>query len=320
MALKGRAAMTHENNTAEFPLDGEAAGGFAKALAHVNAWCEKHQWQVGVAEMALGAGIVAMGLKTGAVQMGVDVVLSAGSNAGLFGGASGAGLGALPGYLLGNIGVTALGGAVAIPAVALMGGGALILGLAGYGAADLVQEFLYPVPDFLELAASGALVLVGVPLLVDGAKRVWRDPDTSALRAAFKNNVVSLHQVTQERVIESIDGLTSYFETEVTPFLKELVTNPKSAVATAALVGLGAAGGSAVAVSSVTVLGSSTLGALGLSLGIVSAPVWPVVAGGGVAIAAAYGTWRYLKSRRHSLVAIAGGGLAPLRLGAPKSK
>ncbi|MDO8450322.1 MAG: hypothetical protein Q7T10_16105 [Rhodoferax sp.] len=312
--------MAQDDAMSEFHLNGGAESGFSRAMDHVKAWCAQHQWQVGVAEMALGAGIVAAGLKTGAIQMGVDVALSAGSPASLFGGMTGAGLGALPGYLLGNIGVVAMGSAVAVPAVALMGGGALILGLAGYGVGGLIQKYLHSAPDLLDLAGSSALVLVGVALLVDGARRVVKDPDVTALMAAFKNNVLALHQLTPARVIDSLSGLSAYFEAEVLPFLREVATNPKSAAATAALAALGAAGGSAVAVSSVTLLGSSSLGALGLSLGIVSAPVWPVVAGGGLAVAAAYGVWRYMRRSGPTLVAIAGNGLSPPVLPAPKPK
>jgi hypothetical protein len=102
--------MAQDNATFEFHLHGEAESGFSRALDHVKVWCAQHQWQVGVAEMALGAGLIAAGLKTGAIQMGVDVVLSAASNASIFAGVTGAGLGALPGYLLGNIGLVAMGG------------------------------------------------------------------------------------------------------------------------------------------------------------------------------------------------------------------
>jgi hypothetical protein len=198
-----------------------------------------------------------------------------------------------------------------------MGGGSLILGLAGYGLADVVQKFLHPIPSFLDLASSGALVLVGVALLVDGARRVFKDPDVTALMASFKNNVLALHQLTPTRVIESLSGLSTYFESEILPFLTELANNPKLAAAMAGLAALGAAGGSAVAASSVTLLGSSSLGALGLSLGIVSAPVWPIVAGGGLAVAAAYGAWRYLKRGAPPLTAIDGDGLSPPLLAAP---
>lgn len=271
--------MAQDDPTSEFHLEGEAESGFSRAMDHVKAWCAQHQWQVGVAEMALGAGLIAAGLKTGAIQMGVDVVLSAGSPASLFSAGAGAGLGGLPGYLLGNIGVVAMGGAFGIPAVALMGGGSLILGLAGYGVADLIQQFLHPIPSFLALASSGALLLVGVALVVDGARRVVKDPDVTALMATFKNNILALHRLTSGRVIDSLSGLSYYFKSEILPFLKNLATNPKS---------------------------SATLAAMGTA--------------GGLAGAAAYVTWLYMKRSGPTMEDIVGDGLSPPQLPAPKSK
>ena len=307
----------------EIRLQGEAESGFSRAMDYVNGWCSQHQWQVGVVEMALGAGILAAGLKTGALQMGIDIVLTAfakGATAKLFGAGAGAALGMLPGFLLGNIGVVAMGAAVGVPALALMGGGALILMLAGYGAAGLIQDFLHPVPSLLDVTSSAALVLVGVALLVDGARRVVKDPDVTPLMAAFKKNVLSLHRFTPARVIDSLPSLASHFESEVLPFLRELATNPKAAAATTALAALGIASAQAFAVSSVTVLGSGSLGALGISLGLVSVPVWPAVAGGTLVVPAVYGVWRYVRRSGPALAALGGDGLSPPRLPRPKQK
>jgi hypothetical protein len=58
----------------------------------------------------------------------------------------------------------------------------------------------------------------------------------------------------------------------------------------------GAAAGAAYAAGTVTVLGSSTLGGIGLSLGLVSAPVWPVIAGGLGAAGLGYLGWKVLRS------------------------
>ena len=58
----------------------------------------------------------------------------------------------------------------------------------------------------------------------------------------------------------------------------------------------GAAAGAAYAAGTVTVLGSSTLGGIGLSLGLVSAPVWPAVAGGVGAAGLGLLGWKLLRS------------------------
>lgn len=67
----------------------------------------------------------------------------------------------------------------------------------------------------------------------------------------------------------------------------------------------GAAAGAAYAVSTVTILGSTTLGGIGLSLGLVSAPAWPVVAGSVGAASIGYFGWKVLRSslRRKKLAA-----------------
>jgi hypothetical protein len=58
----------------------------------------------------------------------------------------------------------------------------------------------------------------------------------------------------------------------------------------------GAAAGAAYAAGTVTVLGSSTLGGIGVSLGLVSAPIWPVIAGGLGAAGLGYMGWKLLSS------------------------
>lgn len=66
--------------------------------------------------------------------------------------------------------------------------------------------------------------------------------------------------------------------------------------ATAAAGAGGAAVGAAYAAGTVTILGSSTLGGIGLSLGLVSAPLWPVIAGGAGAAGLGYVSWKLLRS------------------------
>lgn len=66
--------------------------------------------------------------------------------------------------------------------------------------------------------------------------------------------------------------------------------------ATAAAGAGGAVVGAAYAASTVTILGSPTLGGIGLSLGLVSAPIWPVIAGGVGAAGLGYMGWKLLRS------------------------
>lgn len=265
---------------------------------HISAWCASHQWEVGVAEMAAGAALVAGGLQSGAIQLTVDVVLSTLSDeltARFYGGLAGSSVGALAAHLLGNIGIAAAGTAIAVPAVVLMGGGALILGLAGYGVGELISQFLHPLPSLVDFTTATSLVAVGTALLVDGARRIAKDENVKSLATDFKDGALRLGKVTYESSLESLAALQKYLADEVQPFLDDIASSPRTAATTAALTAAGLAGGQAVAVGTVSVLGSSSLGALGVSLGLVSVPLWPVVAGGGVALAVAYGVWRMTK-------------------------
>ncbi len=283
--------------TIPVPVDGRRS--FENIFAYVEDWCKTHPWQVGVAEMSVGAALIAAGLQSGALQMGSDVVACTFSDevtARALSGVAGTVLGGLPGLVLGNIGVVAAGGAVGLPAILLIGGGALVLGLAGYGAGALVESFLHAVPAMAEVALSGTLAAVGIALLIDGAQRVSDDPEVGRLVAAMKQGILRVARFQAYSVITSMADLRAYLDAEFAPFMKELSTNPNSASAVAALTALGVVGGQAVAVGSVTVLGSSSLGALGLSLGLVSAPLWPVIAGGGLALTVAYCAWRVAKS------------------------
>lgn len=54
--------------------------------------------------------------------------------------------------------------------------------------------------------------------------------------------------------------------------------------------------GGSVAAGSVTVLGSHALGGVALSLGLVSAPLWPVIAGGAAGLAVGYGAWKLCRA------------------------
>ena len=62
-------------------------------------------------------------------------------------------------------------------------------------------------------------------------------------------------------------------------------------VSTVAVAGGMASLGGLAATGSVTVLGSHALGAAALSLGLVSAPLWPVIAGGAAGLGLGYAAW-----------------------------
>lgn len=254
-------------------------------------WCSKHQWQLGVTEMALGAALLTAGWQNGAIQMGVDFVvhtLNPGWAAEIAGGASG--LAGLATYFVGNIGVAALGGAFCIPALAIAGGAAIVFGLAGYGAAQLVQDFLHQAPSLGQFMTAAGLVAVATWLIIDGARRV---PLIREGLAQAKEAGLQLARVAAAFVVESAGAFATLVKDEVAPFLQKLTKDPATGAAILSAAGLGTAG-ALIAPSLVTVMGSSTLGSAALALGLVSAPVWPIVAGVGAGLAAGYGLWKFL--------------------------
>ena len=277
------------------PLSEQDEEQFKTLFNYAKDWCGKHQWQVGVAEIAFGAGLIALGVENGVIEMGTDLVaIAIGDDLGadILGGTGGTFLGVLPGLLVKSIGIAGMGTAIGVPAFALMGGGALILGLAGYGAGTLIEEFLNPLPSMADFTGAASLTLVGTALMVDGARRIADDDAVRGAATTFKNGVLNLGKVHAARVFATVSELTEYLDLEVGAFLKDLATDPKAFTGTAVLTAGGLGAGSLAATGSVTVLGSQTLGGFALSLGLVSAPVWPIIAGGGLALAAAYVIWR----------------------------
>lgn len=243
--------------------------------------------------MAAGAALLAWGVSSGQVLMGEQVVASRLSDIGgavgtALGGIAGAGLAAtlLKGVFVG--GVTLMQGTVCIPALVLVGGGAMILGAFGYTGADVVGRLLEP--NLAEMLGTGSSLSIGLALLVDGARRLIKDERVLNTSARFVDGVIHLDHRAGEVVATTLQ--------ELQELAREFSSH--SAVATASVAGGAAAGGVAgasLAAASVTVLGSHSLGAVALSLGVVSAPVWPVVAGCAAGLSA--GALVFLATKRY---------------------
>lgn len=260
--------------------DSESA--FTKFFDHAKKWGSEYQIEIGVAEMALGAALIAWGAHSNVFELGKDIVATAFPNNTLAEtvGAASAGAGGLGGYILGSIGVAAMGSAIGIPAGVVALGAAAIFGAMGYTITDVINDKLTQI-DFNELLGGlvGASALaVGLALLIDGARRVVTDPRILEVAAKLEDGAIYLSELTVQVVAKTMQ--------ELDKFMKE-----NNGYTISGMVGGGAAGlaiGSTLAASSVTVLGSQALGGVALSLGLVSAPLWPVIAVG-VAGAAAIG-------------------------------
>lgn len=265
--------------------------GFNSAFEHCKRWSAEHQAEVGVAEMALGVAAIAWGLQAGLIHFGTDVVGTELSDGGLLGGAAGAGVGGIGGTILGSIGVA---GAVTfgIPAVLLASGGSLILGAAGYGIGDVAQKLLTPPPGFGEMLAGASVTAIGIALIIDGARRVVTDERVLKKAAQFKDGVIHISSLTSKVIAKTMDEFQ-----EIIANLSKNQSVQEAALATTttstAIAGTAIGGG--LAAGSVTVLGSHGLGAVALSLGLVSAPVWPVVVGGAAGLAVGLAAWKGVK-------------------------
>jgi hypothetical protein len=204
------------------------------------------------------------------------------------GGAGGGLGGGVAGAILGACGVVPFGG-IAIPAWLMVAGGSAIFGAAGYTIGDAVHNFLNPAIDIGQVFAGGSLLAIGIALVIDGARRLITDPKFKQLLCDFRDGVIYLATSTAKIVADSFEAL------------KRLVIpdGPADAIGTSvggvAGAGAGVAIGGSVAAGTVTVLGSHALGGIALSLGLVSAPLWPVFAFGAGGAALGYGAWKLTK-------------------------
>jgi hypothetical protein len=111
----------------------------------------------------------------------------------------------------------------------------------------------------------------------------------------FRDGVISLVPQASEVVVATWEDLQE--------LMKEAARSPSAYATSGATALAGAAIGSSIAAGSVTVLGSSTLGAAALSLGLVSAPIWPIVSCGAAGLTLGLAAWKgvqHLRDRGNS--------------------
>lgn len=240
--------------------------------------------------MALGAGLISWGVNQGIIAMGTDIVaINVESIVGAVGGSS---IGAIAGSYVGAIGIVAGGGAIGIPALAVIGGSSLILGLAGYTTGDIVHKFFNTATfDVSRIMTSGALIAIGLGLFLDGGRRLIKDKKVTHLISEFKNKIIYLKKLTVDIIASSVE--------ELKLLIRDFDYNSNSLLASVFASGagayIGAIGGGSIATSSVVLAGSHTLGGLALSIGLVSAPIWPVILGGVIGLSVSYTAWKAAK-------------------------
>jgi hypothetical protein len=265
---------------------------FQKALDYCKNWSETHQAEVGIAEMALGAGILSWGVMNGHISIGQDVLASSlaeiGGVTGMGVGATGASMVALTllkGLFVG--GVAGIAGVTAIPAIALIGGATAIFGAFGYVGGDLLEKVIDPPMGFGEFLGNASTLAIGAALMIDGARRIINDDRALELASSFKDGVI--------RLSSQATTVVARTKEEYDKLVKDFSENSEAKWITLAGAGSGTLLGTMLAGSTVTVLGSKALGAAALSLGLVSAPVWPVIAGAAAGLAIGVAAWKGVK-------------------------
>lgn len=288
--------MKNNPDSSRIPFDKSV---FKNALDKCIEWAADHKAEVGMIEMALGAAVLSWGVMNGQIVMGSEIVASKLAD---IGGATGAGVGAVGSALIAATflkgifvgGVVGVAGVTAIPAIALIGGGSLILGAFGYVAGDKLASIFQSPLDYLNISANIPLLAIGLALFVDGARRVIGDDRIRETLSSIKDGVVSLSLDSMDILATTQEGLKDLIH-QMPNLIDELPKEPVSLAVIGSSTVAGVAVSSALAAGSVTVLGSHGLGAVALSLGLVSAPVWPLVAGGVAGLAVGVAAWKGIK-------------------------
>lgn len=240
--------------------------------------------------MAVGAAMIVWGVKTGAIAIGVDVVGTS-TRIAIKGALAGGSIGAIAGQWIGSVGIVWMGGAIGIPAVLLTGGGAVVFASFGYTAGDLADLLKAVPPHDLEIGRSA--LVIGLALFLDGARRAgivdWVAHNASHIR----DDILILREIAPERIAQTLEEV------------RKMSAADTVGLGIVGMAGVGGAGiGSSLAAGTVTVLGSHALGGAALALGLVSVPVWPVIAAaavGGIAATLVVrnvrrGRWNRLRS------------------------
>jgi hypothetical protein len=171
-----------------------------------------------------------------------------------------------------------------------MGGAAAVFGLAGYDLGAFVGSLIDP--SWTEYLQPATMALLGVALIVDGARRAIGEDQLKKLKSSVADACITLHSVTKLVVARTLPELQVIAE-KLAP--KDAADAAGGLAASATMTAAGAAAASAATAGSVTVLGSSTLGSAAVALGFVSTPLWPVIAGAAAAGGFGYLLWKAVR-------------------------
>lgn len=188
---------------------------FEQAFNYATEWCQKHQWQIGVAEMALGAAAISWGIQHGTIQMGRDFVISSFSTDKQLYAKIGSMTGKVASVIIDAISVTA-SGQIAIPIIILSKGASAILEDAGYNLGERIYDYLNPPVNPMELFKNCCVMAIGVALLIDGARRTRHDKKFQNGISFVKDGAIHLSQKTATVVASNMIEFGNYITSNAT--------------------------------------------------------------------------------------------------------
>ena len=216
-------------------LSGEEKAGFQKVLKSVEIFCKKNPCVVGGAEILTGAGLIALAVKLGAIDMGTHLV-GLGGNQFNVESLVGAGAGGITGSaasIVGGVGIAAGGGAIGIPAALLGVAGTAIGVCTGYSVGDIAHNLLAHVPSYLSFIGVGSLLVVGLALIIDGCRRILGSETFQKAWSSFKDGVIYLADVvakivckTANEISEFLSALVDWIWSLFSPSVKRLEYKP----------------------------------------------------------------------------------------------
>jgi hypothetical protein len=271
------------------PLSPQVTEAARNALAHAEEFAAAHALEIGLAEIAAGAAVLALAVADGSALLGVHLVATKLPWIGVGTGS----LATIATSCLGSIGVAAMGTAIGIPAAILTGGAGLLFGLAGVGLGSIGEKVIDP--SAIELLNPAMRVTLGLFLILDGARRILGDDRFQKMKVAVTETYLEAREITRPVIAQTLEQLQ-----QLKP--ADMIDAAGASTTAAVFAGAGAVAGSTLGVGSVTVLGSSGLGGVAVALGVVSAPLWPAVVGGAALGAAGYAAWfavRKVAFRKH---------------------
>ena len=162
----------------EIPLSENDQISFKKALKYSKHWSNVHHWEVGAAEMALGAELLTWGVRNGQLEIGRDFIVSklpvqksSDTNAN----ATDVELSVFGTSILGSIGLSDKGRTIGIPMIVLVGGGTFLLSRFGYAVGDLAEKFLPSSNQLGGFVAGASILTLGLALIIDGARGIVKN-------------------------------------------------------------------------------------------------------------------------------------------------